>query len=183
MKALIFLCTLSLSVLFSKPIENIETTYYSIYPNTKYELQTQLDQRSPSEHHAYTKWNITWDFDTKKSLNSCKIKNLKVFLNVKYVMPKIPAVHPVRIKVLNVFKKYSKALKNYQKNHVLIANVAANQIERNLKGLKAKTCGNLEKNIDSIANNILKKFRKKQKNLDRRTNFGKTKGASLDKYM
>lgn len=180
---LIFLPIILTYSLNAEPITNEEFIYYKIYPKTKYDLKKQLDMESPSKYHSNTKWDVTWDYKYKKTNTSCKITELNTYLDIKYTMPKIPISHGVKRKIRISFDNYYNALFKYEKKHSRIGLIASLEVERLLKKINAKTCGKLEKKVDKIANKVIKKYRKKDIDLDRKTKHGAKSGVLLNKYL
>jgi predicted secreted Zn-dependent protease len=173
----------------AEPVVNIQYKYYSIYPKTKWDLNKELNERSPinfqgKRYRGYTKWFVQWQYKWWKTDKDCKITTVKTILDVTYTLPKIPPNHPTNAEARQVFLRYFTALFKHEENHKNSGLYAARAIEKSLLGLGIfPNCPSLEAAAESKAQQIIQQYRQRDINYDKQTDNGRAEGIMIENFL
>jgi predicted secreted Zn-dependent protease len=169
------------------PRIDVHYKFYWIYPKSKQDLGRELDRRSPiifkgKKYRGYTQWQVTWNYRWWETTNSCKVTTAQTQLKVTFTLPKIPNNHPVDAQTRQGFNRYFQALFKHEQNHQQSGVLAAKAIESMLLGLPSfSTCAQLENVANQLGYKIIKKYRQRDLDYDRRTDHGRTEGVMLER--
>lgn len=169
--------------LSAKPIVNSSISHYKIYPKNRYQFAEQMDIHSPTKKYGFTRWNVKWNYKNSKNTNMCKVSNLKVRLDIKTILPKIPLGHWLKLKDRKAFDRFYKALLKHEKGHERIASIAAQEVERNLKNIRARDCAKLEKAVDRKAEAVIRKYRLRGDTYEETSKHKGDETRLLNKYL
>lgn len=167
----------------AKPLINITTNYYSVTGKTVQEIANNLYNNSPvvfqgKKYHAYTSWNVKWNFYWQKYSNYCQITSVKTSVDVKYTLPKLISYSGLSSPIKKKWDSYYKALINHEEGHKNFGVNSAQNIEKAILNMdKKNTCPELKKSANNIAHNIIKKYVDREKEYDRITHYGVKQGA------
>lgn len=167
----------------AKPVVSSSISHYKIYPKNRYQFSEQMDIHSPTKKYGFTQWDVRWNYTPKVKANRCTISNLKVKLNVKIIMPQIPLGHWVKLKDRKAFDRFYKALLKHERGHERIASIAAQEVERNIKNIKAKDCAKLEKAVDKKAKSVVTKYRLRGDQYEESSKHKGNEQRLLSKYL
>ncbi|WP_072680834.1 DUF922 domain-containing protein [Arcobacter sp. LA11] len=184
MKKVIVLCFLLLipfSVSAKVKVEK-RIKYYDIYPKSKKDIKTQLLSKSPIKKsgeklYADTVWEVNTSYEYK---GKCRVTKVYVDLNIKTILPRLTPKKSVKFSVKNPFSKFERKLISYQKKHEKFAVQAAKEIEKKLLSYGSpRDCDKFRKQIRVDKKKIIKKYRKKSKEYDKKTDYGRKKGVKI----
>lgn len=184
------LFTLIFTISFSKPLVITNYKYYNIYPTDKHNLELSMDKTSPIEsfgtvRHGTVSWKIAYMYKRERKKGICRISETKTKVNILYHVPKISKTHKSPKGTKRVFNRYYIILKDYLKKHGDFAVQAANEIENELLKIKplSNNCDELKVSAKNLANSIIKKYKKKNKDYEIRTYEGFLEGVRLEKIL
>lgn len=173
----------------AEPTVNVQYRYYSIYPRTKWDLNRELDQRSPiiyqgRKFRGFTNWQVQWNYQWWQTAQSCKITSVNVRLDVIYTLPRIPDNHNADAEARRVFNGYFAALMRHEQNHKTSGLLAARAIEKALQDLPAfPTCAQLESTANQVGNQLVERYRQRDRDYDRATDHGRKEGVSIENFF
>jgi predicted secreted Zn-dependent protease len=180
MKQLIFLMFLSISQgICAEPSVSIKTEYYNVKGSTPNAIRKDMNKKRSGKYDAYTKWHVTWRFNTKKNRSrECEISDINISLNIKFTLPQWKPDRAVNEEVKERWNDYYTALIDHENQHKDIAVEMAQEIEDTLGALDNENdCKNLRKTANDTAYKILNIYKKKQIDFDKETNHGINDGA------
>ena len=179
----IILLVLVTSTAQAEVIEKIDYEHYEAVAKPGQSLLASLNEASPIRHngrtyHGYTKWNVQWRFFWNTDGNGrCRIISSKTTLTATIQLPELKGGTASQKKT---FEDYSAALKRHEWGHGEIGREAAASIDRELLRLPAmEDCASLERQANTLANEILERYREKERAYDAATGYGKSQGAWL----
>jgi predicted secreted Zn-dependent protease len=164
---------------YAEPVVSVKTTYYKVTGSTPNAIRKDMNKKRSGKYDAYTNWNVTWRFNTAKNKNKdCEIKDIKVALDIKFILPQWKADRSVGDDLKEHWNNYYTALIDHENQHKDIAIEMAHEIEEVLNELGAtKDCNYLKKTANDTANKVLKDYKRKQNDFDKDTNHGINDGA------
>lgn len=176
-----YIITLILSFSLSLPaqaeviiIEQEE--YYSVNGIGKREILQDMERRAPFKmgndtYPAYTQTDIKYNYSWENRAGTCNVTDVKVYLNLTYVYPKL-----VRLQSGSIKWWWKDTMKKYvihEKIHGDISKRWAHKLDRELRALKELNCGTAKQTIATRAQYIVRKMREKQEEYDRITQHGR----------
>jgi predicted secreted Zn-dependent protease len=173
----------------AEPIVKIEYKYYSIYPKTKWDLNNELNQRSPiifqgKRYRGYTQWLVRWQYRWWSTAQQCQITNVTTNLDVTYTLPRIPPNHGADSEVRQVFNRYLAALFKHEENHKNSGLYAARAIEKSLLNLgQFPNCQSLQTKAESTAQQIIQRYRQRDLDYDHQTDHGRKEGIIIENFL
>lgn len=183
------LIVLIISNSYSKPLVFTNYKYYDIYPTNKHNLEESMDYSSPlrsfgSIRHGTVSWKIAYKYKRERKNNICKISETKTKVYIEYYVPKIAKIHKLEKGTTRAFNRYYIILKDYLKKYSDFSVQAAKEIESELLEIKAiSNCDKLKTNAKKLASNIIKKYKKKNKDYEIRTYEGFLEGIRKEKLF
>lgn len=178
------------SILFARPLVYTDYEYYNIYPTNKHNLEESMDSASPllsfgSIRHATVNWKINYSYKREIKKGICSISEVKTKVNILYVVPKIAKTHKSPSGTKKVFNRYYVVLKKSLRKHSNLAVLAANEIEEKLVKIKPlnNDCELIKKDAKKLANSIIQKYKKKNKDFEIRTYEGFLEGVEAEKLL
>lgn len=176
---LLLLLILLVTSLFSKPFVTTNYNYYNIYPTNPHKLEDNMDKTSPinvlgSIRHGTINWKLKYFYKKQKSGNLCYVADVKTKLDVLYTVPKISKTYKTSKKMKKAFNRYYVLLEEYLNKQRNFAVMAAQEIEDELIkiSLDDNNCELIKSDVKKVANKIIKKYKKKNKNYEIRTYEG-----------
>ncbi|MBE9176089.1 DUF922 domain-containing Zn-dependent protease [Synechocystis salina LEGE 06155] len=186
---IIVLALLGTARVAAEPIVKIEYKYYSIYPKTKWDLNNELNRRSPiifqgKRYRGYTQWLVRWQYQWWSTAQQCRITDVTTNLDVTYTLPRIPPNHGADPEARRVFNRYLVALFKHEENHKNSGLYAARSIEKALLNLgPLPNCQSLQTKAESIAQQIIQRYRQRDRDYDRQTDHGRKEGIMLENFL
>ena len=159
-----------------------EFQFYEVAATSKSNLLKTINRASPIRQngeifHGFTKYNIKWRFWWKSNGNKCAFTKVETTLRLKYTLPQLKSSDP---EVKTVWSNWYPNLEKHEKSHGKLAKDIANEIDSALLAISPKTsCSALEKSGNKVANKLMNKLEKANKNYDSKTNHGETEKAWL----
>ena len=157
-----------------------KTKFYTISGKTAGEFAASMSRRGPfSFQHRKRAWataarNVTYQIIHQKFKKNCRIKDVKVKLDITYTMPKLGSTTGVSRRQLRVWKKMYGLLNKHERTHGLYYKQLAKQIRRSVRRMKpSKTCLALTKRADALVNKISEQNKRLNDRFDARdrTNY------------
>ena len=177
--SLFFLLPLST---FAKVKVEKEIHYYSINPKSKKDLSSEMLKKSPAKKdgkkvYGDTKWDIHTSYEFK---GKCRITKVHVDLSINTLLPKLTSKKSIKFNVKSPFRKFESKLISYQKTHEKYAKQAAKEIHKKLLSYGSpKDCDKARKVMRGDINNIIRKYKLKSKEYDKKTDYGRKKGVKI----
>jgi predicted secreted Zn-dependent protease len=158
-------------------------TSYEIVGATTDDLRRQMDQLGPvdvfgNQHDAYTEWYVTWSYPNSLENGHCSTGPISVTVTITATFPHWEAPPDAPQELVDKWTTYMRALQTHEAGHQQIAIEAGREIRQTLSGLPAyPSCSELEQVADAAGQDILARFRQKERTYDQATNHGATQGA------
>lgn len=173
----------------AEPIVKIEYKYYSIYPKTKWDLNNELNRRSPiifqgKRYRGYTQWLVRWQYQWWSTAQQCQITKVITNLDVTYTLPRIPLDYNADPEARRVFNRYLAALFKHEENHENSGLYGARAIEKALLNLGPfPNCQSLQTKAESTAQRIIQRYRQRDLEYDRQTDHGRKEGIMIENFL
>ena len=178
------------TILYSRPLVYTNYKYYNIYPTNIHNLEKSMDSTSPlastgSIRHGTVNWKIKYYYKREMKSGICSISEVRTKVNVLYTVPKIAKSYKAPKGTKKVFNRYYIILKDYLKKHSDFAVAAADEIEKELIKIKPlnNNCELIKDDAKRVANSIIKKYKKKNKDYEIRTYEGFLEGIHAEKLL
>lgn len=127
---------------------------------------------------ARTKWDVKWRYGLSQIPGGCRIQNVTTSVHVTYIMPRWKNPADGSQELRGKWDKYVKALQIHEDGHKDHGIHAAQEIEAEIAQLRPlRSCNEIQRAMNTTANNILEKYRKKDLYYDILTIHGATQGA------
>lgn len=138
------------------------------------ELSQAMQKDGPRNFWAYTNWFINWSHTTEaESTGVCKLKDSLVSVTTKLTLPRWANAPDPDDARRRSWDAMIAALRKHEQGHVNNGVRAANAISSAILAVPAQTsCDALDGVIDSTSKEIVKAYRKADKDYDRVTNHG-----------
>ena len=191
---LFFWVTLGIGLFWPHPLGaqnsvHISYQFYTIAPQKIQDLPIELDHRSPivyqgRKYHGYTQWWVSWQFYWYENPASCQITQVKTTLKVVYNLPKLLEKSATNAPLKKAFDRYYQALFNHEQNHKNHGLEAALAIQAQLENLRSfPTCRDLNHQANALVQSLIRAYRQKDLDYDRRTEHGRLEGAVINLYI
>jgi predicted secreted Zn-dependent protease len=154
---------------------NVITKEYGVTGNSKQDIMRSMQRRAPYKKGksfvpAYTGTDMKFSYTLMQSGKSCSVKEVKVYLNLTYMYPRL-AQHQsstIRWWWRDIIKKY----KIHEEIHGEISTRWAYQLDRELRSLKNMNCPSAQQIVKTRAKHIYAKMRNEQETYDKITQHG-----------
>lgn len=159
--------------------------HYEVKPVENGSLLHSLRASSPIErngrtYYGKTEWTVIPDFRYHESYGLCRIKDVLVRLQVRFILPRISVDYELPGPDRARFDHFYKALHEHEKGHQELGQQAAQEIYELLKKMGPYGyCFELEKAAKTKIGDIIKKYEKLNQEYDKQTDFGRTQGAVI----
>ena len=157
------------SVSFSRAEE-----MYDVTGANSAELSKAMQKDGPKNFWAYTNWSISWSHTTEADTDGvCKLKDLVVTVNIKMSLPRWANAPDPGDARRQSWDEMIAALRKHEQGHANNGVRAANAVSSAILAAPAQTsCEAFDGLIDRTSKEIVKAYRKADKNYDRVTNHG-----------
>lgn len=183
----IFVWILGLS-LYSGSVnaEIIERTYLNHYFVTPKEGQSVKDAirenstivRDGRTFLGQTTWEVTPLYKYGGTGYSCKIKEMQIYLNIKFILPKIHELDPLPEEKEKAFEFFYNAIYQHELGHKKLGVSCAQEIETFLNEHPPYgTCAELQREVALNVSRIKEKYQDLNRQYDIETDHGRTQGA------
>ena len=154
---------------------NEKTKFYRISGKNAADFAISMSKRGPySRAHRARAWatatrDMTYQVFHQKNKSNCKIKAVKVKLDVSYVMPKLYSTRGVSRREQSKWKKMYSLLNNHERKHGQFYKQFARKVYSTLRRMRsAKTCSQLENNAAKIVKKLAEEDKQRNVNFDKR---------------
>jgi predicted secreted Zn-dependent protease len=147
---------------------------YDVTGANSAELSNAMQKDGPKNFWAYTNWSISWSHTTEADGNGvCKLKDAAISLNVKMTLPRWANAPEPSDARRRSWDEMIAALRKHEQGHANNGVRAANAVSSAILAAPAQTsCEALDGVIDKTSKEIVKAYRKADKDYDRVTNHG-----------
>lgn len=163
------------------PIER--DTVYGIRGTTASDLRAEMRRKGVKDEYgtfnAYARWHVNWTYTTTLGSAGCRVSSAKVIPTVDYTYPHWEDEANGAIPLKAEWARYSKALRLHEHGHGTIGIAAASGIRTMLSTATAPNCQNLETDIRSKTDAIIREHQAKDRSYDAVTNHGVLQGTTL----
>ncbi|HVY05017.1 MAG TPA: DUF922 domain-containing protein [Burkholderiales bacterium] len=169
----------------AEPIVRMHTSYYYIDGPSATVLAAQVDQTGPvgadGKHYAgKTSWDAQWRFAKEQKGNVCVVTKAQVAIGISQVMPRWRGEDKGSDSLRAAWTKFTQALQRHEDEHKEHGMKAAKEIEAAILATRpASNCEALTDTANDAARMVVEKYQKLDEELDRRTDHGRSEGATL----
>jgi predicted secreted Zn-dependent protease len=167
----------------SDPAVDAKKNYYMVSGRTADEIRSSLNSKTPvhkggKNFDAKTDWFVKWNYRWNDSGDSCVITNVTTRVDIHYILPKLRSIDDISGSLRIKWEDYWRALWLHEKGHGDFGLRAARKIEKSLINLEARSsCKKLGQDANLLANQIIEKIARLEKEYDINTNHGLDDGA------
>jgi predicted secreted Zn-dependent protease len=185
---IVLFALISIAILPAKPTVKIKHKYYNISVTSLSTLANTLNEVSPvisgqKVYHAKTISDVKWKFYTLKYQGKCEISQVKIWVNIQYILPRLTNKHATN-EVYSVWDKWHNQLVLHEKGHANLAINTAKKIEEKLQKIpQSKSCKKIEQKANRMGEKLLAQLKRANVTYDHKTKHGETQGASLKSYL
>jgi predicted secreted Zn-dependent protease len=158
--------------------------YFKVRGATARELREDLRRVGPVGENgisgAITKYRIAWQISVTSENGSCRADNVNVDLDVTMLLPRWEKPPDVAPEVVQVWDRISALLRQHEDGHHRLATEAAREVRRKLaRPIHETSCDALKARLNDTANDVLREYRAKQADYDKRTDYGRDQTSGL----
>jgi predicted secreted Zn-dependent protease len=169
----------------AEPLLRMHTSYYYVDGPSATVLAAQIDQNGPPgadgrRHAGKTRWDVQWKLRHEQHGVTCAMKEVAVAVGIAQTLPKWRSEAKGAAALKTRWQQFFDALRRHEDGHKGHGLAAGKEIEVALLAAKpASNCEDLAAAANSAAEAIVKKYRKLDEDYDRKTDHGRSQGASL----
>ena len=173
--------TLAVSATLQEQAERF--TYYKITGSSARALRDAMNAKRPTgkdglPHDAITSWFVRWRYTTTGGSPGCAVKAFSVSLDLAMTLPQWTNESEATTQLLEHWRTYYAALLKHEEGHKEIGNRAAADIREAGSRLPSEqSCSELAKAVEKMTNEMLERYRQREREYDRATDHGRTQGA------
>lgn len=182
---LCLLLTLFSSFTYAEVILRERFSHYNIQPDTVQHIKLELRKHSPVSRkdklfHGGTEWKLSPQFSWKVEKNLCRIKDVVVYLEGIYTLPKMTNRTTSTKELIDIFDDYYQSLLIHEKGHQALWLAAGKEISNNLKSMPPHyLCEQLKSQAKTRINEIVVNYQTRNQKYDKATGHGKTQGVFI----
>ena len=127
---------------------------------------------------AVNNWRLSYRYQFGRSrANRCEITDVQITLTVRVTMPEWerPATAPAEL--VAAWEDYERALRLHEEGHRDWAIRGARELLSRLRSFKTETCAFMERDARGLADGIIERFSRQNREYDEETDHGRTQGA------
>jgi len=165
--------------------DSFRIEYFKIQGTTAADLREDLRRAGPVDDNgikagALTKYRIAWEIAVSYDDESCRAEDVNVDLDVTMLLPRWEKPADASPEVVQIWDRISVVVRRHEDGHHRLAIEAAREVRRKLaKPSRAATCDALKAVLDDTANAVLREYRRKQIDYDKRTDYGRDQASGL----
>lgn len=172
------------SLLSATPTVDEQRTYYPIHGSNSQELRAQMNTLGPliggnhfdAQVNWFIHWNCHWYHDLGKQ--NCAITSVDVSVLINHSMPQWENAAASDKATQTQWNNYLSHLELHESGHATNGKQAADEIEKALMNTGPKpTCDELKNELDTTAQNLIKKHEAWDVAYDTKTEHGRSQGA------
>lgn len=170
----------------SKPKVTFQISYYPVFGRTIADIRNSIGQNTPSKdgdvfYAGVTVWDLNSTFDMVGSPAGCSLTNSQVYLNTTIHLPQLTDPGQVSEGVREEWARFSNALKTHEMMHAKNAYRAASTLLSKINNLTTSVqCDRARIIIQDGTDALIKRITEFDRDLDNKTEHGRTQGAFLN---
>jgi predicted secreted Zn-dependent protease len=167
------------------PVIDSRRTYYEVQGATVSEVRRDLHANASVEDEgelrfARADWQISLQTDTEELESGCRIGNVSTTVAVAYLLPRWSGRDEAAPALRDEWDGFIGALLGHLLRHQRLAVDTANRIEMKVGELGERpSCDALVAAADEIAARVIENARRRERQYDYTSRFGKTEGADF----
>lgn len=168
---------------WAEPAVTRNVKYYSIMGRTADDLRNSMNQNRKKlisqPYDGYTEWYVSWRFNFNKNSALCQLSSVTTFVTVNFYMPKWEHSENANQMLRDQWEEFYNGLRDHELGHKKFAVDAAAEIEKELplQITVQDNCHKVNAEANRLAEQIIEKYRRREKEYDALTKHGKTQGA------
>jgi predicted secreted Zn-dependent protease len=165
--------------------DSFRIEYFDVHGSTARELRADLSRVGPVGEtgirgDGYTEYRIAWRFTMTSKDGVCRAHDVEVDLDVRMMLPRWKQPAAASAALVRTWNRFSEVLREHEDGHHRIAVAAAREVRRKLRGApKSADCRALEARMNASANEVLREYRQRQADFDRKTDYGRVQSAGI----
>ena len=166
------------------PGVSVETKHedYAISGASAEAMRSDLARRGPKDdggsHHAFTRWFVRWSYLYDRRPGTCALTDVKVTVAVTFIMPDWTAPPEAPPDLVARWNQYRTRLQRHEDGHREHGLAAAKDVLNDLRKLPAASDRDaMNRRANTRGNDVLEKYKRRDKDYDRDTRHGATQGA------
>jgi predicted secreted Zn-dependent protease len=169
----------------AEPLVRMHTSYYYVNGPSASVLAAQIDRNGPpgadgKRYAGKTKWDVQWKFRHEQHGATCSMKEVAVAIGVAQTLPKWRNEAKGAAALKTRWQQFVDALKRHEDGHKDHGLAAGKEIQAALLSAKpVSNCEDLAAAANSVAEAIVTKYQKLDQDYDRKTDHGRSQGATL----
>jgi predicted secreted Zn-dependent protease len=171
----------------NSPAVTVNYVYYQIGGSTAAQLRAQMDTLGPFDaqfgnrrYDALTRWYGSWRYSYIVQNNRCTIERVLVNTNVTITLPQWNPPSQASRQLQRKWNRYIQALQTHENGHKQHGIEAGKEIFKLLNNLPSyRSCQDLQTAANNKSNQIIAKYNQRDIDYDRRTQHGRTQGATF----
>jgi predicted secreted Zn-dependent protease len=185
MRFVIYILALSLpAVTFAQSTVHWTTNYYAVAGATLGEIRDSLARSRPwkdkSSLDAVTDWRIEWRYQFASSDAGCRCTSFTTKTTIAITLPRWTRPTNAAPEAITNWTRYITALRQHELGHAQIGLAAAAEQHKRIGNLGVQAdCAALKKKIDSLAQQTVDDYGRRDREYDERTGHGAKEGAFL----
>ncbi len=167
------------------PVLDVRRTFYDVEGDTVADLRRDLYANASVEDDGETRvaradWQVSWQIGQRESDTGCGVADVGTTASVAYLLPRWASRDAAPAALRAEWDAFFAALLKHELRHQRFAVDAAIRVEAEASMLEElPTCEALDEAIDVVARNIVDNARRRERQYDYTTRFGKAEGAEF----
>jgi predicted secreted Zn-dependent protease len=159
--------------------------YYPVVGDDVYTLRRSIDSYRlvdafGKRHDADTRSSIHWTYTTSSDASSCSLVSFHTTLDVQITLPQWQVSNEASGEMKQRWADYIRALRLHEDGHVQNGRMEATAISQLLQAVGPHAdCGLLDRDVKEQTDRIHRYYEASDIDYDRRTDHGRTQGASF----
>jgi predicted secreted Zn-dependent protease len=161
---------------------SVRFRYYELRGRSAAELRRQMDESGPKEegesYDARTHWSVRWRFRYESAGSSCRISSASTTVETEILLPRWLDAAQAPAELRARWSRYLQALRLHENGHARFGEQAAAEIEQAILEMPPRpSCPELERSANALAEELIEKYRRSEREYDASTRHGATQGA------
>ncbi len=165
------------------PVIREKYKYYEVCGCCEKELEGELKQKcirlnNGKKYDSVTNWKLKWDYGHSQTPGTCAVDSFAVTVDITFQVPKWVRTGDEPRPLVEKWDSYLAKLMMHEKGHRDRTVEAANELTRAVAALPpARTCGELDREVQTLGLAEKNKLLQDQKDYDDATKHGASQGA------
>jgi predicted secreted Zn-dependent protease len=167
------------------PLYNEKYEYYEVCGCSEKDVQCDLTLKAikcsdGNKYDSVTNWRVKWDYGYSRASKTCSPESFRVTVDVIFRLPKWVREVNAPQQLVDKWDGYMKNLIVHENGHRDRALHAAAELTRMIAGLPpARTCSDLDREVNRVSRARLKKLIVEQEEYDAATSHGHAQGVKF----